>query len=166
MIKERLFGCVERTIIFLSLLILPSAFNLFAQNTPVNPTIPVPPVTLEYSLSGTPQAGIPIAITIKVIPQQDMHLDINCLLPQGVQPVIEPGIRIAPYREKFTPNLERQQNYHLGANLWVGPAKAGEAKQFTFHVTAAKSGSYNFVCLADALKQWGQKELDFTIDVN
>ena len=166
MIKTLILGYARKSAFLLFLLSLLTTVDSFAQNNPVAPVLPVPPVTLEYSLSGTPQAGTPIAITIKVTPQADMHLDINCLLPQGVQPVIEQGIRIAPYREKFTPNPERQQNYYLGANLWVGLVKAGETKTFTFHITASKSGSYNFICLTDALKQWGQKELDFTVDVN
>ena len=152
----------QRLLLFLSLA-LTAGLTALPQSTF---NLPAPPVTLEYSVSGAPKAGDQAAITITVTPQEDMHLDINCLLPRGVAPVIEPGVQIVPYREKFTPNLERQKNYRLGANIFTGPLKAGETKAFTFHVVISSSGTYNFVCLADALKTWGQKELDFSVDVN
>ncbi len=139
----------------------------FAQSNSTDPNLPSPPpVTLVYSVAGTPQAGTPIAINVKVTPQEDMHLDINCLLPQGVEPVYEPGVRIIPYAEKYTSDTISRRGYLLMAGLWTGPLSAGVIQEFTFHVTVSQKGSYKLICLADALAKWGQQEADYTLNVN
>jgi len=125
-----------------------------------------PPVTIEYSLAGTPQTGTPLAITIKVNSPENIPLRIKCLLPRGVMPVREPGVKIIPYRERHMPDMKRRKGYAFAVDLWMGSLKAGEPKTFTFHVTIPQKGSYNIICLAGALAKYGQKEQGYTLIVN
>jgi hypothetical protein len=130
---------------FLCLFFIPA----FAQSFPLPP-----PVSLECSTIGTPEAGKNIPITVKVTPQEDMYLDISCFVPQGIMPVYGKGIRIRPH------------NGQLVVGLWVGPLPGRITREFTFQVTAGGTGSYKLVCAAQALARWGETEEAYTLNVN
>jgi len=125
-----------------------------------------PPVDIAISAPDNAVVGAMIPVTIKVTPSVDMHADISCLLPQGIMPVPEQGVRIMPYHPRGIPNIERIKQYRLIVNLWVGPMKANETKEFTFHVKAAQKGSYSLICVVQALAKWGEKEGSLTLNVN
>jgi hypothetical protein len=129
-----------------------------------------PPVNIEIATASVPKTGEEIELIIKVTPQEDMHADISCLLPEGVEPIREQGVRIMPFRENQMPinrrQLMRRMNYRFSAGLWVGPLPANQTKEFVLRVNIANPGNYELICRVDALAKWGEKEKIFTINVN
>ena len=101
-----------------------------------------------------------IPVTVKVTPQEDMPIDVSVLVPKGVGPVANPGIKIMPCRDGYA------YNYWLTLGLWSGPLIGGETKIFTFEVTASQKGSYQFLFRAYPLVKWGATEEAYTLVVN
>jgi hypothetical protein len=125
-----------------------------------------PPVSIECSTAGTVQAGKTAKIIIKITPNEDLSLDIYCLVPLGVGPGYAPGLSIMPYREKSSSDPERKANYRLAAGLWSGPLKAGKTKELFLPIRILKKGSYKFIFLADAPGKLSRTESSYTIDLN
>ena len=134
-----------------------------------------PPVNIELtSDQSSAFAGETFKIRVKVTPQQTMHADIRCLLPEAIQPVRNPGIQIWPVakgkqvrRPEPSNGHGRQhlQLYKESVKLWVGLIPAGEVKEFSFLVNAPKKGNYKLIVVVEALAKWGEKEKELVIHV-
>jgi hypothetical protein len=70
-----------------------------------------------------------------------------------------------PYRQRRLPGPGRQKEYRFAAGLWVGPLRAGKTKEFIFHIKIAQKGSYQLVCIVDALAKWGVKEQPLIVNI-
>ena len=150
----------------ISLLFTISTHSVTAENGGPLP----PPVEIAFTLENAPQAGGEAILKLIVTPLEDMHLDISCALPEGVMPVMEPGIRLQPYENRDINSMEAptifQPMYKEAVGLWVGPVTAGQTKEFVFSITITESGNYEFVAVVEALAKWGVKQEILALDVN
>ena len=129
-----------------------------------------PPVEISLTMENTAVApGDDIVLHLEVTPLEDMHLDIRCVLPEGVVPAIDPGIMIQPYMgrsmfldDPFTDMPVQRDSVVLS----VGPVVGGQMKEFVFRVTIPAAGSYEFIAVVEALAKWGIKEEVLVIGVN
>ena len=111
-----------------------------------------------------------MVLHLEVTPLEDMHLDISCVLPEGVIPVMDPGIMIQPYVGRSMLNLDdsfidmpMQRDVVV---LSVGPVVGGQMKEFVFRVTIPEAGSYEFIAVVEALAKWGVKREKLIVNVN
>ncbi len=166
-------GLMKKTssLIFLAFFVLGIILRIFSSigfaQTPVtsaNAPQP-PPVDIVFTAVNTPIAGQELILTLKVTPLEDMHADISCLLPEGVEPIREDGIMVRPYMDRQPHNQEQQIRYRYAIGLWVGPLTANTAKEFTFRVKASDKGNYGLIAHVEALAKWGIKEEPLAINI-
>ena len=124
-----------------------------------------PPVDIEFSVGNISGVGEEVELKIKVTPQEDMHVDISCLLPWGIEPIRERGVMVRPYRSREPYDIEREMRYMEAIQLWVGPLEAGVTKEFSFRVVIPDKERYEFIARVEALAKWGVKEKVFGIEI-
>lgn len=135
---------------------------VFAQETGGPPP---PPIDVKITAENIPQVGEEVKLKIEVIPQEDMHIDIRCLLPEGIRLVEKKGFMVRPCigRERY--RKETQTRYREAVGLWVGPLEGGITREFVFRVMIPDKKRYPFVVCVDALARWGSKEEILIIDI-
>lgn len=161
--------CLVLTCLFFSV-------SVFAQDKPLPP-----PVDISFNFEGIPQIGKEVGIKVKVTPKEEMHAEITCFLPAGLEAITdkkdinlrhvrdeEPyGQRyIKDNREKVRGNKDKKQIKPTALCLWLGPIKANETKEYIFQVKIPDSQRYEIVCRAQAMAKWGFKDESFVIDLN
>ena len=124
-----------------------------------------PPIDIAFTLENSPQAGQEAVLKLKVIPFEDMHADISCLLPEGIEPVREAGVMVRPYEEKHWRNRQQQPSHIEVVQLWVGPLTAGTTKEFVFRVKVPDKERYELIARVEALAKWGIKEEVLVIEI-
>ena len=141
--------------------------SVLAQEISPAPARPLPPpIDIEFDAETTPIAGEETELKLKIIPLENMHTDISCLLPQGVEPVREEGAIVQPCRQEHLLYSQPETIYIEAIRLWVGPLKANIAKEFTFRVIIPDKQKYELIARVEALAKWGVKEVILTIDIN
>lgn len=129
-----------------------------------------PPVEISLTTENINVApGDEVVLHLKVTPLEDMHLDISCVLPEGVMPVMVPGIMLRPYMER---DMHRFDDPFMGMPmqrdavvLSVGPVVGGQMREFAFRVIIPETGNYEFIAVIEALAKWGIKEKNLIIEV-
>lgn len=116
-----------------------------------------PPVNIEFSIDSTPKLGEEVTLRLTITPLEDMHAEISCLLPEGVEVIREKGIMVRPYRERFH-TAQKLPMYRQAVVLSVGPLKGGITKEFVFRAKVSKVGQYELIAQLKALAKWGVKE--------
>ncbi|MEK6714495.1 MAG: hypothetical protein AABY43_00405 [Candidatus Omnitrophota bacterium] len=126
-----------------------------------------PPVNIEFTTENAPSIDTETVLKLKVTPQEDMHADISCLLPEGIEPIRKEGIIILPYddRGQFFSDGPNQPVYTQKIELWVGPLETGIAKEFTFRVIISDKNKYELIAVVEALAKWGIKEQSLVMDI-
>ena len=124
-----------------------------------------PPVNIEISMRTISKVGGTVELKIKVTPEEDMHADISCLLPEGIKPVREKGVIVRPCMEREGLDLQQQTRYMEAIELWVGPLEAGATKEFSFQVLIPDKEKYEFIARVEALAKWGVKERVFAVQL-
>lgn len=124
-----------------------------------------PPVEINFSIGTIYRVGEEVELKIKVTPKEDMHADISCLLPWGIEPVREEGLMLRPYIGRYPPDIQRQSRYRQEVALWLGPLAGGIAKEFSFRVVIPDKERYEFIARVQALAKWGLKEKSLIIDI-
>ncbi|TBR18799.1 hypothetical protein EPO66_01135 [bacterium] len=159
------------SLLFLSLFLLgiisalPSSI-IFAQIPGSSDSgIPTPPVNIIFTTQNTPQIDVETTLILKVTPLEDMHADISCFLPEGIEPVRENGILARPYANRQQHNQGQQPRYRYAIELWVGPLSAGITKEFTFRVKVPDNKRYELLARVEALAKWGVKEEPLVINI-
>jgi hypothetical protein len=125
-----------------------------------------PPVDVQFSAQkaeGTPE-GLTLKLT--VTPLADMHVDISCLVPRGVELLTEEGLSLRPYEDEAGADPARESVYREAVVLWVGPLSAGETKEFLLSVRVLDEGKREIIARIQALAQWGLREEILTIGVS
>ena len=139
-----------RFVLLLSVLALSSG-ELFAG-------LPLPP-PVDITIQKTFLSGGEIEITATIIARQDVHLDMSCLLPEGVKviaerPVLLPG-GMSSLGNPFQPGVQR---YPRALWLWAGEMKRGHRRELSFRVKVTDGKSHQLAVRAKALAEWGIKE--------
>jgi hypothetical protein len=127
-------------------------------------------VEISFTMENTTiLAGDEIVLHLNVLPFEYGHLEISCILPEGVMPVMEPGVIVRPYEEREhdivgDPLADlSEQRYEI--ILWAGPVFGSENKGFIVRPTIPKTGSYEFAAIVKSLGQWGIKKEKLLIHV-
>ena len=149
--------------LFIFLLSLPIYFVSFVFCQDVENSMLPPPVEIQFSLENVPTAGDEAILKLKVTPLEDMHVDISCLLPVGIESVQGYGMAIRPYENSQGINLEREMIYREVIGLWTGPIKSGDIKEFSFRVKVLDKEKHELIARVEALAKWGIKEEILTI---
>ena len=124
-----------------------------------------PPVDITFTVGTIFRVGEEVELKIKVTPQEDMHADISCLLPRGIEPVREEAVIVRPYRGRYPHDIKRRTNYMEAVALWTGPLEGGRTKEFSFRVVIPDKERYEFIARVQALAKWGVKEKSVIIDI-
>jgi hypothetical protein len=127
---------------------------LCAQNTE-GPQLP--PVNVEFKLMNTPQVGGDAEIKLIVTPQEDMHIDISVLVPEGLKARPEDGFPIMPQNNASMNPVSSKSSAEL-INFWVGPVKAKDTKEYVFHIKISEQGKHSLVAQIRDLMQYGVKQ--------
>lgn len=95
-----------------------------------------------------------------------MHVEITCLLPEGIEPVREKGILVRPYTDnREGRNIDQAMKYTEAVDLLVGELNAGITKEFSFRVVIHNKQKYEIIARVSALVKWGEKEEVLKIDM-
>lgn len=130
-----------------------------------------PPVDISLTVENTTIAeNDEVVLYLKVMPLEDMHLDISCVLPEGAVPVKGHGIMVQPYIGRIAYNFDdpftdtlKQRN---SVTVFVGPVVGGQMKEFAIRVVMAETGAHEFIAIVKALAKWGVKEEKFVVNIN
>ncbi|MGE5279452.1 MAG: hypothetical protein ACM3L6_01740 [Deltaproteobacteria bacterium] len=145
--------------ILLALLFLLSVIYVpFADSQEEADSILSPPVDIQFTFENTPMVEGEALLKVTVMPQEDMHVDISCLLPEGVEAVLNQGVSVRPHEESHGIDSDLSFSYKDEIILWVGPLKAGEPKEFLFKVKFLGSQNHELVARIKALAKWGVKD--------
>ncbi len=127
-----------------------------------------PPVNIEFTLENTPSVGEEAVLKLTVTPLEDMHADISCLLPEGIEVGREQGVMVRPYMgmglEEPLFHEQEQIIYTEVIELYVGLLKANITKEFTFRVIISDNQTYELIARVDALAKWGVKQKNLVIN--
>jgi len=105
-------------------------------------------------------------ITLRMTPLEDMHVDIKCLLLEGLEGIQGNNLMIMPYIEEMPGSgMASGVNYMESVGLLVGPISAGVTKEFVFTVKENKKQAHEIIVHVQALAKWGIKEENFIINV-
>lgn len=103
---------------------------VFAQSDDIERSGPLPPpVDIEVTTENTPQVNQEVTLIIRVNPLEDIHADISCLLPEGVNVVRHEGIMVQPCMDRYQPEDTAEKRYNEAVGLWVGPMQANTVKE-------------------------------------
>lgn len=131
----------------------------FAQGPAVNEGIPPPPVEVQFSLVNAPSVGADTLLKVKVKALEDIHVDISCLLPEGIEPIQERGVTVRPYEDVGGILGQQYQTIYAEAlELWVGLLKSGTTQEFVFRVKIPDKKKYDLIARIEALAKWGVRE--------
>ncbi len=118
-----------------------------------------PPVDINFTLENIPSVDEEVVLKLTVTPLEDMHADISCLLPEGIQLVREQGIMVLPARDRYFPDTSQEKTLYFEAiELYVGPLQANTTKEFTFRVIIPDNQIYELIARVEALAKWGVRE--------
>lgn len=123
-----------------------------------------PPVDIEFTSEGVSgMAEGELLIKVTVTPQEDMHADIRCLLPEGVEPQDAQGMMVSPSDESRFLDIPSDILYHQVIGLHVGPLKAGISKEFSFRIKITDHEQHELIVIVEALAKWGMKTQRLTV---
>jgi hypothetical protein len=160
---------IQIIIFFLGVLLNICPSRCLAQSIESGGILP-PPVDITLTTQNIPAIGEAVTVVLRVTPLEDMHADIRCLLPEGVKPVMDPGLMVHLYEDRYLQSEQAFASYppvqREVIGLWVGPLPAGETKELVFRVTITEAGTYEFTAVVEALAKWGIKEETLSININ
>ncbi len=134
-------------------------FNVSAQ---INEPLP-PPV--EITMNASVDAD-DITIMIEITPLEDMHLDLSCMLPLGVEPVISSEINLRSIEPSAISIKERiENNYRNSIVLYVGFLPANKTATYQFKVKVSDNKEYKLIAITQALSKWGAKQETMQIGI-
>ena len=139
----------------------PIAFSQDADNA-----IPPPPVELQFSIDNPPAGIGEVKLKLSLKALEDMHADISCLLPEGIEFVDNGSTNLRPSDEVKILDGDKPVFYPEAAELFVGPMVAGTTKEFSFSVRINNKGVYKLIARAQAMAIWGIKEEVLVIEIN
>lgn len=117
-----------------------------------------PPVDVQFTESR--DAGQ--ALRLSVTASEAMHVDISCLLPEGVALTTQEGVALRPCDEGAA-DPSQTDTCREAVVLWIGPLAAGEKKEFLLGVKVLDQKSHVVVARIQALARWGLREERVTL---
>jgi len=145
--------------------------NSAAQSAVTGGPLP-PPVEITFITQNAPAVGEDIQLILQVTALEDMHADIRCLLPEGVEGVMQPELMVMPVMGGGAPlflppdaDMSTLPQYTEEIILFTGPLVAGEIKEFTFSVKAHESGHYELAARVQAMAKWGSIDEPLILDI-
>lgn len=145
------------------LVIFSFAGTLFAQSE-TEALLP-PPVEISFTLQNTSIPGGLVVIKFSARATEDVHVDISCLLPEGVEVVDGGLLNLRSCHEIRNSEVRGPIIYRDEIAFYTGLVSAGATKDFYFTVRITQEGEYALIGRAQALAQWGIKEQVFKIDL-
>lgn len=156
---KKILKCIQLMLLVIGVTFVVSSYIFVQESGPLPP-----PVDIEFTMEDIPRVGEEVTLRLKVTPQEDMHADISCLLPEGIESIREKGLMVRPYRDRRY-GEQQQTRYRQAIELWVGPLKGGATKEFVFRVKVPDKERYELIARAEALAKWGVKEEILVIDI-
>lgn len=152
-----------QSILFIVVILAIVSFSVFAQES-VEP-LP-PPIEIIFITENVPQLDSETVLKLRATPLEDMHAEITCFLPEGIEPVREKGILVRPYiNDRDMLNIEQAIKYTEVVDLWIGQLRAGITKEFSFRVIIHNKERYKLIARVAALEKWGEKEAVLNINM-
>jgi hypothetical protein len=123
-----------------------------------------PPVDLDIFYQETGSSGNEVEIFFEITPREDLHLDISCVIPEGVEPELTKELYLRSYRPELPfENFKERMKYKNAVTMHAGPVKAGEMMSFSFKVRIDPSRENTFILQAKSVTQSGMQEKLLTI---
>lgn len=151
--KKSMFAWLSCLFIQLLFTCLLSAQNMEAPQLPA--------VDVEFKLLSTPLVGGEAEVSLKVTPLVNADLDISVIVPEGFKAKLEDGFPVMPQNGASTDPVSGR-NYIESINLFVGPVKANETKEYIFHIIISEQGKHTILAQIQDLMKYGviQKSLE------
>lgn len=131
-----------------------------------------PPVEIEFTAENTPIVGEEVTLKLIVIPLEDIHADISCLLPEGVR-LVEEGVTVCRHnphddigRYLYGFDIEDRLRYTREVQLWSGPLEGRITKEFFLQVVVPDKKRYELIIQVEILGEWLVKEKSVVIDID
>ena len=131
---------------------------------------PAPPVDIEFMNADASLIGRERILKISILPHEDIHADISCIVPDGVWLVLKPEFVVNQYLEDDLNNELTSTNSLITSqkkiiSMSTGLLPVGYRKDFIFSIIFTKKGNYELKAIVDPLSKWGIKEKTLMVNI-